>query len=96
MFNEYLTAKHKSDPEWLRTALLKAKLEPYIHLTIEQVNTIFGREQAQKKALFEDWWNSLSPDEKKGDPETLSKKFDAWFQAKIPTTPSSEPNPIVD
>jgi len=85
--NEYFTAKYRSDPEWLRTILLKAKVEPYIHLSIEQVNTIFGNVEAQRKVLFEDWWNTLKPDSLKKDAETLRKEFDAWFKAQTTAEP---------
>jgi hypothetical protein len=87
LLNEYFTAKYRSDPEWLRTILLKAKVEPYIHLSIEQVNTIFGNVEAQRKVLFEDWWNTLKPDSLKKDAETLRKEFDAWFKAQTTAEP---------
>lgn len=59
LFNEYLTSKYKNDPQWLRVALIKANVEPYLHYTIQEVNSIFGPVEAQKKMLFEDWWKTL-------------------------------------
>jgi hypothetical protein len=82
--NEYFTAKYRSDPEWLRVILLKSTVEPYIHLSIEQVSSTFGLIEAQKKVLFEDWWNTLKPEDLKKDTETLKTEFDTWFKAQQP------------
>jgi len=83
LFNEYLTAKHKNDPEFLRFSLLKANIEPYIHLDLEQVMTYFGAEDVQKKVLFEDWWKTLSIDNMDKTSETLNKDFDSWFTGRV-------------
>jgi hypothetical protein len=56
-------------------------------LSIEQVNTIFGNVEAQRKVLFEDWWNTLKPDSLKKDAEVLRKEFDAWFKAQTTAEP---------
>lgn len=56
MFNEYLTAKYGNDPQWLREELIKAELEPYLHLPLERVNSIFGRKEAQREVFFKQWW----------------------------------------
>lgn len=82
LFNEYLTSKYKNDMEWLRIHLLKSQTEPYLHLTIEQVNTIFGPEEAKKKVLFSDWWASLTMEEIIAKEKTLSDEFDKWLQTK--------------
>lgn len=83
LLNEYFTAKYRNDPEFLRVTLVKAEVEPYIHQTVEQVNTIFGRTEAQKKVLFEEWWSMLSiKDIKEKTPEQLKSDFNAWFEAQ--------------
>jgi|TARA_Y100000310_G_C20682639_1_gene816896 hypothetical protein len=96
LLNEYFTAKYNSDPEWLGVMLIKAQVEPYLHNTIEQVNSIFGRVEAQRKILFESWWGTLMPNEKKDTPANLITKFDAWFQAKITATTPVEPDSKVE
>lgn len=79
LLNEYVTAKYRSDPAWLRKELSKLEIEPYIHLTIEQVFEIFGREEAQRKGLFEKWWNTLSKEDLSKDSKTLTEEFKKWF-----------------
>lgn len=79
LLNEYFTAKYRNDPEWLRVMLLKAQVEPYLHLSLEQIVSIFDRTEAQRKVLFEDWWNTLKPEDLKKSAEDLIKAFDAWF-----------------
>jgi len=56
IFEEYLTSKYKNDPEWLRFELIKSKVEPYLHLSVKEVNEIFGNKEAQKKVYFQKWW----------------------------------------
>ena len=82
LFNEYLMSKHKSDPVAFAEALLKAEVEPYLHYTIDQVNDIFGREEAQRKMLFEDWWRSL--DSRVGVVDSLKSDYDKWFEENRP------------
>jgi len=89
LFNEYLTAKYKNDPDFLRVILLKSKVEPYIHLSVEQVNAIFGNTEAQKKVLFEDWWNTLTVDDFDKTASTLSTEFETWFASQQQTTPTT-------
>lgn len=84
LLNEYFTAKYQSDPEHLRIILLKANVEPYIHLTLEQVGLTFGSEEAQKKVLFEDWWKTLTKKDKDKTAEQLKIEFDTWFKAQLP------------
>jgi len=86
-YQEYLLTKYKSDPKGLEVALLKSKVEPYIHYTAEQVQTIFNNVEAQKKVLFEDYWKTLTNFDQ--EPETLRNDFESWFEAqKIEETPT--------
>lgn len=90
LLNEYVTAKYRTDPAWLRKELLKLEIEPYIHLTIEQVFDIFGQEEAQRKGLFEKWWNTLDKKDLALDAEKLTDKFKEWFNKnKIDNADSS-------
>ena len=82
LLNEYYTAKHSNDPEFLRVTLLKSSVEPYTHLSYEQVNTFFGRVETQKKVLFENWWGTLEMKDLSKTSEVLRKEFDTWFTAQ--------------
>jgi len=83
LLNEYYTAKHSNDPAFLRVTLLKSSVEPYTHLSYEQVFTIFGREETQKKVMFEDWWTTLIGKDLSKTAEVLRNEFDIWFKDQI-------------
>lgn len=99
LFDEYITAKYKSDPEWLYMENLKAKLEPYLHLTPTEVNTLFGPEEAFKKVWFQKWFaiNEDKISEMKSYSET-EKLFEAEYlkavKPQFPTAPNSQQPPI--
>jgi len=93
LLNEYYTAKHSNDPELLRITLLKSSVEPYTHLSYDQVNAIFGREETQKKVLFENWWNTLINNDLSKESESLRKKFDEWFAEQIEVVEPVETEP---
>jgi hypothetical protein len=78
LFTEYLGAKYRNNPIDLQINLLKARIEPYLHLSLTKVKEIFGNEEAQRKVLFGKWWQSLtnySQDEAK-----LLSDFNKWFE----------------
>lgn len=78
LFSEYLGAKYRNNPIDLQINLLKARIEPYLHLPLTKVSTIFGNEEAQRKVLFQKWWNSLKDFSK--DEITLLSDFNIWFE----------------
>jgi hypothetical protein len=86
LFSEYLGAKYRNNPIDLQINLLKSKIEPYIHLQLSKVLTIFGNEEAQRKVLFQKWWSDLKDYSK--DETTLLSDFNVWFEKnkKIVTT----------
>jgi len=93
MLNEFITAKYKGDPSWLRKELLKAELEPYLHMSIIDVNSIFGSKEARKKAFFVDWWESLDSLDLDKEKKKLEEEFTAEFDKlnlQIDDTSSSE------
>ena len=63
--------------------LVKSKVEPYLHSSVEQVQLIFGRTEAQRKILFEKWWKTLTP-EQRMDATGLEENFNTWFEANRP------------
>lgn len=89
LLNEYITAKYKTDPEWLRKELIKIEIEPFVHLTIEQVNTIYGQEAAQSKGLFDKWWRTLDKVDLLDEPEKLEEEFNKWLNNKNKQNASS-------
>lgn len=78
LFSEYLGAKYRNNPIDLQINLLKARIEPYLHLPLTKVSLIFGIEEAQKKVLFQKWWNSLKDFSK--DESVLLSEFNTWFE----------------
>jgi len=83
LLSEYLTSKYKNDPRWLRVELLKATIEPYVHQTIDVVNSIFGQEEARKKVWFSDWWESITLDDKLNKTaEQLDTEFNTFVSNK--------------
>ncbi len=79
LLNEYITAKYRTDPSWLRLELLKIEIEPHIHYTVEQVKEIFGSNEAQRKMMFEKWWKTLKEKDFLKSAEILQKEYIAWF-----------------
>ena len=62
------------------TQLKKARLEPYIHLTVKEVFDMFGKVEAFKKAIFGDFWDNA--DQFK-DYDTLLNEFNQYANQKM-------------
>jgi hypothetical protein len=77
LFNEYLTAKYRNNPLDLGINLLKAKIEPYLHMNYDQTLLIFGQEETQRKALFNTWWSMLTDFDMTA--EQLTSQYNTWF-----------------
>lgn len=58
LLQEFILSKYKTDPIMQEKMLKKSIVEPYIHYSIDQINTIFGKEEAFKKAVFGDFWET--------------------------------------
>jgi hypothetical protein len=79
---EYITAKYKNDPESLRLNLIKFKLEPYPHYTLEQVEK-FGSDELQEKYEFGEWWMSLDESYILSKPiEQLEQEYETYLLTK--------------
>jgi len=83
LFSEYLISKFKSDPISLDRNQLKSEVEPYLHYTVKEVFDIFGRDEAQKKALFGDWWESLEGFDFDKSAEQLKSEYASWITPQI-------------
>ena len=77
MVEEIIMSKYKNDPMMRQRMLKKTKVEPYIHLSIDQVNDIFNELEANKKVMFSEWWDTIT-DYSKSDID-LRKQYDEWF-----------------
>ena len=79
LYQEYLLSKYKSDNVGLQIAIVKSKVEPYIHYNSEQIQEIFGDKEAQRKILFDEWWKTLTNFKQSSD--VLKTQFDTWFNS---------------
>ena len=78
LFSEYLSAKYRNNPIDLQINLLKMRIEPYLHLPLQTVLSIFGNEEAQRKVLYQKWWQTVV-DYSKSE-EVLTAEFNSWFE----------------
>lgn len=91
MINEVIMSKYKNDPIMRELMIKKSNVEPYLHVGIEDVNTIFGAREALKKDSFAEWWRTEADIDKK---ETeLRGDFDTWFDKNHPkeVVPNDKP-----
>lgn len=93
IFDELLTVKFKNDPQCMMIELKKAKCEPYIHNSTDQINTYFGAKEVARKMYFQQWWKNLSDQELQGDVKTLQAKFNSDFSVYLPTVEIMTPAP---
>jgi hypothetical protein len=83
LFSEYLGAKYRNNPIDLQSNLVKAQVEPYLHLQLKDVITIFGNEEAQRKVLFQKFWQTVKVF---NDADKIQRDFDIWFESNKPKT----------
>lgn len=76
LLEEIILSKYKSDAIMQAKMLKKAKVEPYLHLSIKEVSEFFGNSEANKKVLFQKFWQDA---DKKKTVEQLNKEFEAYF-----------------
>ena len=84
LFVEYLGAKYRNNPIDLQANLVKAQVEPYLHLQLKDVIDIFGKEEAQRKVLFQKFWQTVT---NFNDASKIENEFNSWFEAKKKTIP---------
>lgn len=56
LMEEFILSKYKNEPVMQNIMLKKKDIEPYVHMTFDQVNLAFGPEEAYKKELFNKFW----------------------------------------
>lgn len=56
LLEEFILSKYKNDQLMQSIMLKKKDIEPYVHMTLDQVNLAFGPQEAYKKELFNKFW----------------------------------------
>lgn len=79
LFLEYLGAKYRNNPIDLQINLVKAKVEPYLHYSIDTVAKIFGNKEAQRKILFQEFFKTVLDFQKE---DKIKNDFEKWFAEK--------------
>ena len=79
--------------------LLRLKVEPFIHYTVEQIKINYGINEAKEKMLFASWWLNFA--DKSKDAPTLISEFDKYCSMEIEVEEIKEPekeiiNPIIN
>lgn len=95
LLDELLIVKFKNDPEWMQIELKKSRVEPYIHLSNEEINNFFGSKEMLRKAFFQPWWKDLEDADLKQEIPALKIKFATDFKAYLPTVELAPPPPTV-
>ena len=72
-------AKYRNNPIDLQANLVKAQVEPYLHLQLKDVIDIFGKEEAQRKVLFQKFWQTVT---NFNDASKIENEFNSWFSNK--------------
>lgn len=87
LYIEYINSKYRNNPIDLQANLAKSAIEPYIHLTLDNVIKVFGNEEAQKKVLFQKFWQTVTVF---NDTKKLQQEFDTWFLENKVTLPTTQ------
>lgn len=94
IFDELITVKFKNDPQCMRMELLKARCEPYLHNSTDEINNYFGAKEVARKIYFQEWWNTLVDADLKKEAKDLKVLFAAAFEKHLPLVLIVEP-PII-
>lgn len=89
LLNEFIMSKYQNDPQMLAESEKKIKVEPYIHNSIKEVFDIFGKDEAEKKVLFQKFW--IDADKSK-DVDQLNKDFDDYILDNTVKTEEQQSN----
>lgn len=76
LFEEFLYSKFRNNPIDLQISLAKSKIEPYPHISLAKTLEIFGNEEAQRKVLFQKFWQTVTDF---SNIEKIKSDFDKWF-----------------
>lgn len=87
LLDEFILAKYHNNEYMLSLMQKKRMVEPYIHQSIDQVFNIFGAKEANKKVLFENFWEEC---DKNKDVEILKIEFNDYYNEKTAPTELTE------
>ena len=76
LLEEFILSKYKSDPYMQSRMLKKAKVEPYLHLSLKEVFDYYGAIESNKKVLFQKFWQAANQDKTE---EQLTEEFNQYF-----------------
>lgn len=92
LLEEFILAKYKNDQAMQNVMLKKKAIEPYVHMSFDQVNTAFGPEEAYKKELFNKFWAIC---DENATEEVLKSQFETYITVnKKEFTQLQQPNTI--
>jgi hypothetical protein len=75
LLEEFILSKYKNDSMMQNIMLKKKDIEPYVHLTFDQVGDKFGPDEAFKKELFNKFWSQCNQYD---TVENLKKQFEQY------------------
>lgn len=95
LMEEYILSKYKSDPYMQTQMINKAKVEPYLHLSIKEVFDYFGAVESNKKVLFQKFWQDA---DKEKTTEQLEREFLEYFNNnnKVKNESSEESEAVIE
>ena len=80
LLDEYFLSIYQTNPIMLEQIMKKRQVEPFIHMSVTEVNDIFGLIEASRKTLFVDFWEQADTTK---DVDTLKTEFDKYTGNKI-------------
>ncbi len=81
LLREFILSKYKNDPQSMNEEMLRLKVEPLIHFTVEQVSSLYGPREAKEKMLFTSWW--VNEADKTKDAKILIEDFSKYCDEEI-------------
>lgn len=91
---EYINSKYQNNSMMMNQMSVKAAIEPYVHLSIIETSTIFGSVEANKKIIFNEFWQTVNKEEE-FNLDALRADFKAYFNTNNeikPPEPKEEVN----
>lgn len=82
LLEEFILSKYKNDQMMQNMMIKKKNIEPYVHITLDQVNIAFGPEEAYKKELFNKFWAQC---DQYAEEKVLKQQFDTYLAANPKT-----------
>lgn len=73
---EIILSKYKNDPITQSKMIKKAQVEPYVHMSISEVNEFYSSEESYKKTAFQKFWLTANTEK---TVEQLNKEFSQYM-----------------